>query len=57
MEDFLAKVLPRPGDTVGHSEAVNLKYFLCPQNFVVLRKICFIIKMFPPKNVFGSPKP
>jgi len=51
MEDFLAMVLPRPADTVGHSGAVTPKSFLCPPNFVVLRKICFKdlinIKIFP----------
>jgi len=51
-EDFLATVLPRPADTVGHSEAVIPKSFLCPPNVVVLRKICFKhmikIKIFPP---------
>jgi len=30
-EDFLAKVMPRPEDTVGHSGAVTPKYFLYPQ--------------------------
>jgi len=57
MEDFLATVLPRSADTVGHSGAVTPKSFLFPPNFVVLRKICFkhMIKMkvFPPKNVFS----
>jgi len=52
MEDFLATVLPRLADTVGHSGAVTPKSFLCPANFVVLRKICFKhvknIKVFPP---------
>ena len=35
------------------------KAFLCPQNFVVLRTICFKhmikTKSFPPKNVFCTP--
>jgi len=52
MEDFLATVLPRPADTVGHSWSVTPRSFLCPPNFVVLRKICFKhvinIKIFPP---------
>jgi len=41
MEDFLAMVPPRPADMVGNSEVVAPKSFLCPSNFVVLRKICF----------------
>jgi len=61
MEDFLAKVLPRPADTVGHSGAVTPKPFLYPPNFVVLRKICFKhmikTKIIPPKIVFCFPKP
>jgi len=52
MEDFLATVLPRLADTLGHSGAVIPKYFLSPPNFAVLRKICFKlmikIKIFPP---------
>ena len=52
MEDFLATVLPRPPDTVGHSGAVTSKSFCAYQNIVVLRKICFKhmikIKIFPP---------
>ena len=54
MEDFLATVLPRPADTVGHSGAVTQKSFLCTPNFVVLRKICFKhminIRIFPPQK-------
>jgi len=57
MEYFLATVLPRPADTVGHLGAITPKYFLCPPIFVVVRKICFKhmikIKIFPPKNVFS----
>ena len=45
----------------GHSEAVTPKSFLCPPNFVVLRKICFKhlrnITSFPHKNAFFPPKP
>jgi len=41
MENFLATVILRPTDTVGYSGAVTPKSFLCPPNFVVLRKICF----------------
>jgi len=36
----------------GHSETITPKYFLCPPNFVVLRKVCFKhmikIKIFSP---------
>jgi len=60
MEDFLATVLPRPADTVGHSGTVTPNLFSVPPNFVVLRKICFKhmikIKIFAPKNSFFSPK-
>jgi len=41
MEDFMATVVPRPADTVGHSGAVTPKSLLCPPNFVVRRKNCF----------------
>jgi len=38
--------------------AVSLN-FLCPPNFVVTRKICFVIrqKSCPPKMYVASPKP
>jgi len=39
----------------GYSGAVALQSFLCPPNFVVLRKICF--KHMITINVFYSPKP
>jgi len=39
VENLLATILPRPANTVGHSGAVTPKSFLCPTNFVVLRKI------------------
>jgi len=61
MEDFLATLVPRLADIVGHSEAVIPKSFLCLPNFVVLRKICFKhmikIKIFPHKSVFFPLKP
>jgi len=48
----------RHGGAFGYSYP---KSFLCPPNFVVLRIICFKhmieTKIFPPKNVFCSPKP
>jgi len=51
MEDFLATVLPRPVDTVGHSGQLAPNFYW-PPNFVVLRKISFKhmikIKNFPP---------
>jgi len=54
MEDFLATVLHRPADTVGHSGAVTPRSFLCFPNFVVLSKICFKhkinIEIFPPQK-------
>ena len=31
MEDFLATAMPRPADTVGHSEVVTPKSLLRPQ--------------------------
>jgi len=52
MEDFLETVLSRPADTMGDLGAFTPKFFLCPPNFVVLRKICFKhmtkIEIFPP---------
>jgi len=56
MENFLAMVLTRPADALGHSGEVTPKSFLCPPNLVVLRKISFKhminTKIFPHKNVF-----
>ena len=40
-EDFLATVLPRPVDTVGHSGAVTPKYFLCLPKFCCAQKNLF----------------
>jgi len=41
MEDFLATIVPRPEDTVGHSGKVTPKSFICLPDFVLLRKNCF----------------
>jgi len=45
----------------GHSGTVSPKSFLCPPNFVVLRKICFKhtikTKISPLKVYFAFPKP
>jgi len=61
VEDFLATVLSRPAETMGHSGTVTPKTLLCHLNFVVLRKICFkyIVKIktsplkmhFPPQTL------
>jgi len=39
MEDFLAAVLSKSADTVGHFGAVTPKSFLCSQNFVVFKNL------------------
>jgi len=58
MEDFLATVLPRPADMVGHSEAVTQILF-CDPKFCCAQKTCFEhmikIKIFPPQKMYFAP--
>jgi len=58
MEDFLAMLLPRPTDTVGHSGAITPNLLCATPNFVVLKKMFQTYdknKNLSPKNVFFHP--